>query len=190
MNKLALVIGHSEQSQGATNKASGVTEYGWNDVFVHRIAQKIWNEHNNIPDTRIFQRGLGIRDLVKRINDWNPDLAVEFHLNAFDTQVSGTEMLVSNIHNRGNSIFANEVDCFATSVGFAIGIQPRGIKFVGRFGKGGYFLNKTKCRAIIAETFFIDNDSDLAKANENYDKLVQCYVDWFVKYFEYFEEDK
>ena len=207
MNKLALVIGHKESSQGAVNKDSGVTEWGFNSRFVKKITRELWEKHQwnilGFPNSkhnqaRIFHRTSTITDLVNRINAWNPDLAIEFHCNSykekwiakllrFEKEATGTEMLLSKIHKpifgKPLSSFLIKANNISLAISDTLGINFRPAKFRGRWQRGGYFLNKTKCKAIIAETFFIDNNSDLAKANENYDKLVQAPVDWIVNYF-------
>jgi hypothetical protein len=238
MNKLCLVVGHSEQSQGAVNEASGVTEWGFNKELVDEIFGKILDfddreydagKYDFFINPTIFHRTAGIPDLVNRINEWNPDLAIEFHLNAWDEMIdcpecggagwfdgnitdvepiecarcsgtgkiatgkkaSGAEMLLSNIYDKnpmsllGESgiKFVSSVRMLSNQVSNYIGIKDRGIKFSDINGRGGYFLNKTKCRAIIAESFFLDNDSDLQKANENRPALIKAYVDWIINYF-------
>ena len=122
---------------------------------------------------------------MNRINAWNPDLAIEFHLNSSSPCATGTEMVLSKKwekHLFGFPVQALELSEKINDVLGDIGLREN--KYRGRWHpNGGYFLNKTKCKAIIAETFFICNNSDLAKANENYDALVQVYVDWIVNYF-------
>lgn len=206
MNKLALIVGHSEQKQGAVNKDSGVTEWEWNCRLVEAIYFGVsdrwidvglWPDppENRIPISRehvdsfpikIFYRTHGIKDLVNRINEWNPDLAIEFHLNSSSPCASGTEMLLSKSHFNSYAEpteFHVDVNSLNLRIAETVGIPIRHTKFRGRWQRGGYFLNKTNCRAIIAETFFICNNSDLAKANENYDELAKAYVDWIVNYF-------
>ena len=208
MNKLALIPGHKESSQGAVNRDSGVTEWGFNDELIMDIKNRLiclpdWDAPSDISpykypyQIRIFHRTSTITDLVKRINAWNPDLAIEFHCNSykekwiarllrFEKEATGTEMLLSKFHKpkRLPSEFRVQCAMLADKICGAINIEYRELKYRGRWHpKGGYFLNKTMCRAIIAELFFIDNNSDLAKANENKPAMVQTITDWIVNYF-------
>jgi N-acetylmuramoyl-L-alanine amidase len=184
MKRIALVVGHSEDSQGAVNESSGVTEWNFNTTLVNCIWAKLCGL-SGCDNVEIFHRTAGIRDLVRRVNEWNPDLAIEFHCNAFNGKASGTEMLVSKVHRPDHKVdgtFCSDVAHLGLFVAESLNLRWRGVKFVGRWGRGGYFLNKTRCKAIIAESFFIDNGVDLASANLNYDALVGAYVGWIKEY--------
>jgi N-acetylmuramoyl-L-alanine amidase len=197
MNKLALIIGHSEQSQGAVNEASGVTEWEFNSRLAPSIhAKLVIGLDSYAPNIRsqIFHRTAGIPDLVNRINEWNPDLAIEFHCNAFDKKASGTEMLIADCHKPSPiDGFYEYVSglCFNVAQSIHPLFPDRTNKLVssqknisGKYKeRGAYFLWETKCKAIIAESFFIDNDLDFQKANNNRPALIQAYVDWIKNYF-------
>ena len=193
MNKIALCVGHDWRSQGAVNLKYGKTEWAFNDDLVYDILSQLANGGFGYDlHFQAFERNTNamfpIRDVVKRINAWGPDLAIEFHCNSFDKKTSGTEMLVSAVHNTpdkeiGGTLY-HHVAHLGLFVSESIGMEfPwRGVKFRTRWQRGGYFLNKTNCKAIIAESFFIDNDHDYEKAIDNYDNLVQAYVDWIIEY--------
>ena len=42
--------------------------------------------------------------------------------------------------------------------------------------RGGYLLRYTKAPCVIAEPFFIDNDDDLARAQEDLEGLAEAYA--------------
>ena len=42
--------------------------------------------------------------------------------------------------------------------------------------RGGYLLKYTNAPCVIAESFFIDNDDDLARAQEDLEGLAEAYV--------------
>ena len=55
-------------------------------------------------------------------------------------------------------------------------LPNRGIKPKTAEERGGYLLRYTNAPCVIAEPFFIDNDADLARAQEDLDGLAAAYA--------------
>ncbi len=55
-------------------------------------------------------------------------------------------------------------------------LPNRGVKPRSAEDRGGYLLRYTHAPCVIAEPFFIDNDSDLARAQEDIDGLAAVYA--------------
>jgi len=55
-------------------------------------------------------------------------------------------------------------------------LSNRGAKPKAAEDRGGHLLRYTKAPCLIAEPFFIDNNSDLARAQENLDGLAAAYA--------------
>jgi len=55
-------------------------------------------------------------------------------------------------------------------------LTNRGIKPKTSEDRGGYLLRYTKAPCVIAEPFFIDNDDDLARVQEDIDGLAGTYT--------------
>lgn len=90
------------------------------------------------------------------------DLLVEMHCNAFNGSASGTTVLYANGSPKGRAAadimqrhLVKELDLYDRNV------LPRTIK-----DRGGYLLWGVSQPALIAEPFFIDNDSDLLRARQ------------------------
>jgi len=166
MKLCALVIGHKKTSPGASNKQSGVSEFKFNDA----LAQDIEPEVSGVLVQRVYRRTYNA--LPGDINELNPDFILSLHCNAFNTQTSGTEVLYYHRSVKGTR-FAEILNEHLVQ---ALGLPNRGVKPKASEDRGGYLLRNTVAACVIAEPFFIDNDSDFEVANEKRDALVKAYA--------------
>jgi len=168
--KVVLAVGHWKDAPGAVNKTTGLTEFYFNSVVasgVKLLATRLGY------DVEIFYRvNNDLHDLVRRINEFRPDLAIELHCNSCRGNASGSEVLFWHSNRRMEIIAEEMADQFA----LAICIPSRGAKPVKKGDRGWLFLGKTKCHALLCEPFFISNDKDLKQAMINMGKLVTVYV--------------
>lgn len=166
MKRCALIIGHKKTSPGASNKASGVTEFAFND----ELAMDIEREVSGVKTQRVYRRTYV--SLPGDVNELNPDFIISLHCNAYNRKASGAEVLYYHRSSTGRHMakILNEqlVD--------ALGIKNRGVKAKNAEDRGGYLLNQTNAPCVIAEPFFIDNNKDLKIAFENRDLLVKAYA--------------
>lgn len=167
MSKLcALVIGHKKRSPGAENTNANLTEFDFNEDLALRIERKI--EKTGVQ--RVYRRTY--KELPDDINGLDPDFIVSLHCNAFDGTASGTEVLYYHRSEKGKKI----AELLLTHLVEHLKLRDRGIKPKTTEDRGGYLLCYTNAPCVIAEPFFIDNDDDLARANEDMDGLVDAYV--------------
>jgi N-acetylmuramoyl-L-alanine amidase len=166
MKKCALVIGHKKSSQGASNRASGLTEFIFND----KLAIDLEEEISGVEVQRIYRRTYN--SLPGDINELNPDFIISLHCNAFDGSASGTEVLYYHKSTKGKLIagILNE------QLVEALGLKNRGLKPKTAEDRGGYLLKNTVAPCVIAEPFFIDNNDDLKTANDKRDIIVKAYA--------------
>ena len=157
----ALVIGHKKSSPGASNNKTGLNEFDFNENLAILIEKKA--QRTQIQ--RVYRRTY--QELPGDINGLNPHLVLSLHCNAFNRRTSGTEVLYyhrSEVGKRIAEIMQRHLLDF-------LGLRDRGIKEKTAEDRGGYLLRYTKAPCVIAEPFFIDNDQDLAKAQENLEGL-------------------
>jgi N-acetylmuramoyl-L-alanine amidase len=157
----ALVIGHKKSSFGASNDETGLNEFDFNDDLAIRIEKKA--QKTRIQ--RIYRRTY--RELPDDINALDPHFVLSLHCNAYNGQTSGTEVLYYHKSKVGESI----AKILQRHLLDFLGLRDRGIKEKTAEDRGGYLLRYTKAPCVIAEPFFIDNDQDLAKAQENLEGL-------------------
>ncbi len=157
----ALVIGHKQRSPGAVNEHAGLTEFAFNEELARRIEAQV----GGVEIQRVYRRTY--RELPADINALGPDFAVSLHCNAFNGQASGTEVLYYHRSQRSKAMAEilqrRLVDC--------LGLPDRGIRPRSAEDRGGFLLRYTDAPCVISEPFFIDNDADLARAQEDPDAL-------------------
>lgn len=103
--KLAIVVGHSQASQGATINTFGqssapriTTEYRFNkDIMVPLLKREGAKIGVRVED--FYRDGTTISGAVHRALEWKPDCIIELHTNAFNGVVEGTEVLVTPDQN-------------------------------------------------------------------------------------------
>lgn len=166
MKTCALVIGHKKTSSGASNKKSGLTEFAFNE----KLAMEIEDNVNDVSIQRVYRRTY--KTLPGDINELNPDFIISMHCNAFNKTASGTEVLYYHRSKKGKRMAK------ILNVGFieALGLKDRGIKAKSAEDRGGYLLKSTIAPCVIAEPFFIDNNSDLQTVIDNRDELIKAYA--------------
>ena len=162
----ALVIGHKTASPGARNETQDLSEFDFNDDLARRIEQKT----ENAEIQRVYRRTYS--QLPGDINQLNPDFIVSLHCNAFNREVSGTEVLYHHRSQKGKQI----AEIMLRHLVGCLNLPSRGIKPKTAEDRGGSLLRYTNAPCIIAEPFFIDNDEDLNRAQEDLGGLAEAYA--------------
>ncbi len=165
----ALVIGHKKTSPGAVNLSQGLTEFSYNEQLALEIESALQNQ-TDVRIQKIYRRTYST--LPDDINTLNPDFIICMHCNAFNTQATGTEVLFYHRSKKGKKL----AKILNTAFIDALGLTKRGIKAKTSEDRGGYLLKETQAPCLIAEPFFIDNNSDLEVAQTHRAQLVNAYV--------------
>jgi len=153
--RIALVVGHDRIRQGARSSA-GVKEFSFWHTFLHtHIADIAGTGHTFAIFTRSSSLTKGytakMKQLHKEIDEWNADLAIELHFNSSNNRnINGWEVLSS-----GSYLSMR----YARIVSFYANLPCRGVKVIGKHGRGGGFLHYGKAPAIILEPFFGSSSS-------------------------------
>lgn len=162
----ALVIGHKKKSPGAINVNSNLTEFDFNEDLALRVEKGI----GKTQVQRVYRRTY--KELPDDINALGPDFIVSLHCNAFNKKVSGTEILYYHRSEKGKKMAQILLNYLVEH----LKLPNRGIKPKASEDRGGYLLRYAKSPCVIAEPFFIDNDDDLARAQEDIDGLTAAYA--------------
>lgn len=149
MKRIAIIVGHSYQAQGAEHP-SGTTEFEFNKKLAYLLLDELL-ELDTQP-ILVFRNSL--TDLPELVNSTGADIAVSLHANAFNTQTSGSETLYWHTSKKGKQL-AHKLQAAVVD---ALGLRDRGIKAVTEKENGGYLLRHTSMPAVILEPFFIDGD--------------------------------
>lgn len=156
-----LSVGHYSKKRGAQNKLLSLSEWQLCSIFVKELASALIS--NNVRCGILENHRL--RQKVNIINNSKPEIAIEFHMNAFDTVVYGHTCMYWN-----NSFFGEKL---ATMLNDGIITNTRRplISVKKSTEKGSYFLRRTRCISVIVELCFIDNDEDLFRTVNNFYEL-------------------
>lgn len=168
--RIAIVVGHGPvRDKGAVNARYNVNELQWNADLALRIQDAL---SGRATVSVISRRVEGVPP-VGDVNAFEPDATVELHLNAYNGLASGTEMIYYPGSLRGKTL-ALLLQNAAVRV---LSLPDRGVKPPQAGGRGAAFLRGTHAPAVIVESFFIDNDSDLVLGNLRKQHLALAYAD-------------
>ena len=150
--KIAIVIGHTEDNQGAYGNA-GIGEFAFNEELLQSMYfdGRLPNKHEYYflyRSANIIGYKAQMVDLHRRIDDIGCELSLEFHFNSFHRpEANGNEVLYCS---EGGKYFADILDeCLDM-----LPNRDRGVKKVYPEDRGGWFCCLGKSRSIIAEPFF------------------------------------
>lgn len=172
MKTIAIVIGHGPSIDKGAFNSNGMSELQWNTGLANLIEREIGNRAKVIIVHRVTERIAP----VKEVNQTKADLAIELHLNAFNSQASGTEML-HWVSSKKGALLAEKLQRAAVGV---LGLPDRGLKPIKAGGRGAGFLRDTVMPAVIVESFFVDNGADLSVGTKKKDLLAKAYADALV----------
>ena len=124
-------------------------------------------------DVELFQYD-GLDEIVEECDDWQADLFVSIHCNAFDGKAHGTETFFYN-SAEGEKL----AECIQRQIVDRLGTIDRGVKEDKLF-----VLRYTSCTAVLVETAFIDNVHDnelLAERQEDFARAIAVGITDYVK---------
>ena len=157
-------VGHANYGGGVISsadgtKSGGVNEYKYNKALAPYVVKWIEAAGHKAtlciaPEGKLHSLNDEINYFIGLENKGDYDLAVQLHLNAFNTKACGTEAYAYN--SEGLKV--------AESICKKLGTvwKNRG----AQIKTGLYWTRKTKAKAVLIESFFCDNASDYAKAKK------------------------
>lgn len=172
MKTLAIVIGHGPKVDKGAENRDGTTELAWNTELASMIVEAVGSRAKTVIVHRVTEK----LQPVTQTNATNADAAVELHLNSFNGTATGTEMIHAENSAKGKAL-ATALQRAAVE---ALGLADRGIKPPQGGGRGKRWLQGTNMPAVIVESFFIDNNRDLAIGNARKRQLAAAYADALV----------
>jgi len=153
MHRLAIVVGHNSEKQGAVRADTGETEFVWNSRLARRI-ERLAREYGIQVRTFFRTPGLGYSREIARVYDevdrWKAEASVELHFNgAASPQATGTETLSS-----GTALSLRLAEAVNREMVAALGLRDRGIRTRAASERGGGSLHSGRAPAILIEPFF------------------------------------
>ncbi|NFE93588.1 N-acetylmuramoyl-L-alanine amidase [Clostridium botulinum] len=148
--KIGLRAGHSPNCLGAIGIVNEYEQMKKYYEVVKRILEKYGHtviDCNSNANTASLELSEG----VKKANSNNVDFFASLHMNSFNGQANGTEVVVSSISSKAYPYAKRLVDNFAQ-----LGFVNRGVKFQKLFE-----MNHCKAPNIISEICFCDSKKDI-----------------------------
>ena len=175
-----IVVGHTEQAQGAKYPQGVITEYVYNKGLAEEISCSLGvKDHEGFI---IKKDGMTDKKIAELVNDYNPSACIELHCNAFNQKVTGTEVLYTGKHELNiilsSSIQVNLIENFNRSK------KDRGTKKLKPKHNGYDNLDKIEVPACLVETFFIDNKNDLTFGLMNIQKIAEAISNGLIDFAE------
>ena len=91
--KIGLIVGHEMSARGAWNYNKTEQEYDYFKEVLSQVASRT-------ESTAMFLRdGTSIRGAIDKAASWGADIIIEFHWNAYNGQVQGSEALSFSVSN-------------------------------------------------------------------------------------------
>jgi len=177
--KCGLIVGHKSNRQGACNKKYNICEYGFNDQLSCDIYDYLKEKDSDIG-IQIIRRKT-YKSLPDDVNNLRVDFCISLHCNAAPASHSGrwngTETLYYHTSKKGKIM----AEILQKKLVECLEFRDRGILPRSTEERGGYLLRYTDAPCVIAEPFFIDNNSAYKTVIERYDKLVEIYAKCILK---------
>src|SRR5690625_820710 len=174
--KVAILIGHRYNAQGAYSPHLDTTEYKWNRGIASKLTDVADVYYR--PDTIGVSEGARIAEVVKQINRKDYDLVISLHFNSHENKdANGCEALYYHKNKRMEAL-ANE---FNHLMNKRLGLRIRGAKPISsKRQNGGTFLLGCNADAILLEPFFGSNQHDCYTINgceNNYVDIIRELID-------------
>ena len=186
MNNVAIIVGHTPRSPGASSH-TGVSEFPFNDAVAGLTLSRI-NALGLRVEAKKILRDLpndfsGLPQKVNRLrfaDGRGADIALSLHFNAFgDPQANGTEVLYWGNSSKGKKL-AQTIQGGMLS---QLGTRNRGLRPITSSGaRGGHLLKRTSMPCVIIEPGFASNASDW-EAIKDQSRLASIYAAAVFKYF-------
>lgn len=158
--KIVISIGHGTSIHGGYDPGALSKDGRYEE---HKIAAVIGKYAAEYLGCKLinYDGSMSLTDRIKEINRLNPDFCADIHLNAGGGK--GTEAFY--YHNSPTGKRAATEVCREISAALDVNNRCAKIK-LNKYGKDYFaYIRCTRPCAILIETVFIDNDSDLEKIN-------------------------
>ena len=167
--KIAITVGHSILKSGVCTSANGVVnEYQYCKGLAPVLSDILIKEGHTVnviicPEKQFTSKSQEQPYKLSRINGKCYDLVIELHLNSSDNKnAKGVETIYHQNSSKGKA-YAERIE--KKIVG--LGITSRGAKKQTEFvQKSFYILSGTDCPAVIIESFFCTNKTEVDLVNK------------------------
>jgi hypothetical protein len=181
---VAICVGHSRSGDDGAENVDGVSEWAFNQPLAKRVCELI--EQAGFSTILIDKyEGNGYTSamlwLANRLKEVKADVAIELHFNSAGPTATGFEFLHWFCSPKGLTLASKLAASFTK---FFPTQKNRGLTSISSKDRGGLFLRKTPCVAVICEPFFGSNAKDSEFFSSHREELAKAYaegvVNWLV----------
>ncbi len=174
---VALCVGHSRSGDRGAVNVEGISEWAFNQPLAKRVCELIEQAGHatvlvdHYDGTSYSSAMLW---LAKHLKELKVDVAIELHFNSAGPLATGFEFLHWFCSPNGLKLAEK------LSLNFAKRFpkqKNRGLKQINSEDRGGLFLRKTHCPAVICEPFFGSNAKDNAYFFSDREALAKAYAE-------------
>ncbi|OSA95063.1 UNVERIFIED_ORG: N-acetylmuramoyl-L-alanine amidase [Clostridium botulinum] len=153
--KIGLRAGHSDNCTGAM----GIVDEHEQMKKYYKVVKEVFEKYGHTIidcNSNGYNANAELSEGVNKANSNNVDLFVSLHMNCFNGQANGTEVLVSSASSKAYPYAEKLVNNFAE-----LGFFNRGVKFEKLFE-----MNHCNAPNIISEICFCDSEKDMSIYNK------------------------
>ena len=158
IKKVAIIIGHGNGDSGAVSWDEKRNEFEYNSIVAHLVA----NSTLHGKEVRLFWRGKGgISGVAAEAVAWNPNLSIELHLNSYNGEAHGCEVLVLNGDSKSGTMARSFTSAFCSRFSRVVR-RELGVNWISSGDRGAASLKGVSAieQSILVEPFFIDNKNE------------------------------
>lgn len=166
--RIALVRGHGGSDSGAVGNGTSEVEYNtWVMDYVLKNSKR--NVKCFLGDSSIGAVGKSVL--------WNPDVTIQLHLNSYNGQAKGCEVLVIKGDKKSYPLAEKFAKSFTQKFSRVLRRpEDQGKKILESSDRGVSSLKASVGVRILVEPFFIDNKADFV-SKEDYAKFLTEFID-------------
>ena len=181
---VAICVGHSRAGDNGAVNIEGISEWAFNQPLAKRVCELIEDAGHS---TVLVDRYDGVSYssamlwLSRHLKELKVDAAVELHFNSAGPYANGHEFLHWFTSPKGLKL----ADAMSRSLAKSFpNRKNRGLKAIKSEDRGGLFLRKTHCPAVICEPFFGSNPTENSIFSSKREDLAKAYaagiLNWIV----------
>jgi N-acetylmuramoyl-L-alanine amidase len=173
---IAICVGHSRAGDKGAVNIEGISEWAFNQPLAKRVCELIEDAGHS---TLLVDRYEGVSYssamlwLSKHLKERGVDVAVELHFNSAGPYANGHEFLHWATSSKGLKLAGELSRSLEKSFPNR---KNRGLKPIKSEDRGGLFLRKTHCPAVICEPFFGSNPTENSIFSSKREELAKAYA--------------
>ena len=182
MKTVAICVGHSRTGDSGAVSVGGMPEWSYNSIVADLLMRKVGEAGHRARVYKLYEGrsyGAAMRWIGKRLRQDGADIALEIHFNAAGESAEGFEYLHWYSSRNGKRLARCLGDAHRNA---GTGQKNRGLKPIRPEDRGGGFLRRTHCPAVITEPFFGSNPGEWGKFATAQEKVAEIYASGLTKY--------